>query len=149
MVCSPDRVWQIHEDFRTQLWTHAKIQMHKSKTQVLNRGGVAPDGLERLDAEAQRSDPAQWCGGGTRCFPHLNKESWSLALRWVIGTSSRASWRRCLPSIRVCWKKSNTSVIFNLLGCCCCSSQLHEQTTHFGQCTRLPHSLSQLAMTSF
>ena len=47
VVCGPDRVWQIHEDLRTQLWTHAKIQMHKGKTQVWNRGGVAPDGWER------------------------------------------------------------------------------------------------------
>ena len=56
VVCSPDRVWDIHEELRTQLWAHAKIQMHKGKTQVWNRGGVAPDGWERLGAEAQRSD---------------------------------------------------------------------------------------------
>ena len=37
VVCSPDRVWQFHEDLRTQLWTHAKIQMHKGKTQVWNQ----------------------------------------------------------------------------------------------------------------
>ena len=36
-----------------------------------NRGRVAPDGWERLDAEAQRSRSG--VEGGTRCFPHLNK----------------------------------------------------------------------------
>ena len=69
VVCSPDRVSQIHEDLRTQLWTHAKIQMHKGKTQAWNRGGVAPDGWERLDAEAQRSDPAAVVWRGNTMFP--------------------------------------------------------------------------------
>ena len=30
-------------------------------------------------------------------------------------------------------EKSNTSEIFNPLGCCCCSAPLHERTTHFGR----------------
>ena len=71
-----------------------------------------PSGWERLGAEGQR----QWCGGRTGRFPRVNNESWSLALLWVTGTSSRASWRRCPPSIRVCCEKTQpTSEIFNPL----------------------------------
>ena len=148
LVCSPDRVWQIHEDLRTQLWTHAKVQMHKGKTQVWNRGGVASDGWERLDAEAQRSDHEAVVWRGTRCFPICTRSHgpWhsggSLGLRQgqVGGVVHRAS--------ELVGKIQHIGDLQS--GCCrCCSAPLHERTTHFGRCTRMPHSKSLHRVVGF
>ena len=46
-----------------ELWSHARIQVHFGKTQVWNRGGIEPEGMEDLTRAARRvvwkGDPHQ------------------------------------------------------------------------------------------
>ena len=57
VVCSPDRVSDIHNMLQREWWIHSRIQVHQGKTQLWNRGGVEPRRWELLAANALRSDP--------------------------------------------------------------------------------------------
>ena len=57
VVCRPERVVDIHNILRGQLWHHARIQVHQGKTQVWNRGSVEPTHMEALQHAARALDP--------------------------------------------------------------------------------------------
>ena len=78
VVCSPDRVADVHASLQAELWRHARIQVHQGKTQVWNRDGVMPRGTEALTAAARtededaivwRGDPAS-AGAGREALGH-------------------------------------------------------------------------------
>ena len=64
----PDRVTEAHTIVVEELWSHARIQVHFGKTQVWNRGGIEPEGMEDLTRAARRVKPdaVVWKGD-----PHL------------------------------------------------------------------------------
>ena len=49
----PDRVTEAHTIVAEELWSHARIQVHFGKTQVCNRGGIEPAGMEDLTRAAR------------------------------------------------------------------------------------------------
>ena len=55
-----------------ELWTHAQIQVHHGKTQVWNRAGEEPAGIEELTARARvvDLDAVVW-RGDTRLDPTM------------------------------------------------------------------------------
>ena len=64
----PVRVTEAHTIVAEELWSHARIQVHFGKTQVKNRGGIEPQGMEDLTRAARRVKPdaVVWKGD-----PHL------------------------------------------------------------------------------
>ena len=56
-VCRPDRVGAIFAILEQELQAHAEIRLHLGKTQVWNRGGVTPDGVDELRRRARRLKP--------------------------------------------------------------------------------------------
>ena len=56
-VCSPDRVGAVFAIVEQEMQARAHIRMHRGKTQVWNRGGVVPDGIEELTATARLVKP--------------------------------------------------------------------------------------------
>ena len=64
----PDRVTEAHTIVAEELWSHARIQVHFGKTQVWNRGGIEPEGMEDFTRAARRVKPdaVVWKGD-----PHL------------------------------------------------------------------------------
>ena len=60
-VCKPNRVSIIYGIIETALWEHARIRVHTGKTQVWNKGGVAPNGMDKLGAGAWRGDSRLPC----------------------------------------------------------------------------------------
>ena len=57
VVCSPDRVNAIFGLLQNALFIHSAIRVHHGKTQVWNRGGVVPTGIEVMEAVARITDP--------------------------------------------------------------------------------------------
>ena len=47
-ACRPERLYEVHTTVDEQLATHAHIHVHHGKTQVWNRGGVEPGGIEGM-----------------------------------------------------------------------------------------------------
>ena len=60
----PDRVIEAHTVVAEELWFHARIQVHYGKTQVWNRGGIEPAGLDELTKAARlvKPDAIVWKG---------------------------------------------------------------------------------------
>ena len=56
-VCRPDRVGAIFAILEQELQAHAEIRLHLGKTQVWNRGGVTPDGVDELQRRARLLKP--------------------------------------------------------------------------------------------
>ena len=56
-VSQPERVGDIHNLLRDQLWRHSRIQIHAGKTQIWNRGGFEPPGHAALLKVARMADP--------------------------------------------------------------------------------------------
>ena len=52
-VCKPDRVAEVEAVIRKELKRHAHVDVHQGKTQVWNRGGIAPDGIEEFTRGGQ------------------------------------------------------------------------------------------------
>ena len=48
LVCSPGRVADVLKIVEEELVAHANISLHLGKTQVWNRSGVAPAGIEEI-----------------------------------------------------------------------------------------------------
>ena len=57
VVCSPPRVNAIFGLLQHVLFAHSSIRVHHGKTQVWNRGGVVPVGIDVLQAVARVNDP--------------------------------------------------------------------------------------------
>ena len=76
MVCCvpTDRVGAIFAILEQELQAHAEIWLHLCKTQVWNRGGVTPDGVDELQRRASRLKPeagargAHWSRRVRACF---------------------------------------------------------------------------------
>ena len=63
VVCSPDRVSAIHGILQNALFHHSPIRVHHGKTQVWNKEGLAPCGMDVMQAVARIKDPeAIVCG---------------------------------------------------------------------------------------
>ena len=60
----PDRVMEAHTVVAEELWSHARIQVQIGKTQVWNRGGIEPAGMEDLTRVARlvKPDAIVWKG---------------------------------------------------------------------------------------
>ena len=56
-VSQPERVGDIHNLLRDELWHHSRIQIHAGKTQIWNRGGFEPLGHAALLEVARMADP--------------------------------------------------------------------------------------------
>ena len=52
-ACRPERLDEVHTTVEEQLATHAHIHVHHGKTQVWNRGGVEPSGIEEVTRVAR------------------------------------------------------------------------------------------------
>ena len=80
VVCRPDRVADVTSIVSQELQAHAHISVHHGKTQVWNRGGVEPEGVEELTRRARlvKRDAVVWKGDPT--LPagdsHLGGTSW-------------------------------------------------------------------------
>ena len=74
---APDRTEALHQSLDRQMWDHARIRLHQGKTQLWNRGGVAPDGWDRLTAAAT-SDPSAvvWEGDPSLPVSEQGLRSW-------------------------------------------------------------------------
>ena len=57
VVCSPNKVVAVEAILREEPKRHAHIDVHQGKTQVWNRGGVAPRGIEELVTVARLVNP--------------------------------------------------------------------------------------------
>ena len=91
VVCSPARVNAIYGLLQNALFAHSSIRVHNGKTQVWNRGGVVPVGIEVLQAVARVNNPD--------VIPHCTVRSKACgfwALRWATPSSCVLSWRGCL-----------------------------------------------------
>ena len=56
-VCRPERLEEAHTTVDEQLATHAHIHVYHGKTQVWNRGGVEPSGIEEMTRAARVLKP--------------------------------------------------------------------------------------------
>ena len=65
----PDRTGALHQSLDREMWEHARIRLHQGKTQLWNRGGVAPEGWEMLTVAARRSDPSAVVWKGDPSLP--------------------------------------------------------------------------------
>ena len=57
LVSQPERVGQVHNVAEHELWTHAKIQVHRGKTHVWNRSGRKPPNCDEMQRAAEAADP--------------------------------------------------------------------------------------------
>ena len=57
VVCSPERVGAIFTRLKSDLESHACIQVHLGKTKVWNRAGAEPEACSSMQEAAQRVDP--------------------------------------------------------------------------------------------
>ena len=53
VICAPERVLEVHRILEAEIFTHTHIRLHHGKTQVWNRGGVTPVGVEFLTKAAR------------------------------------------------------------------------------------------------
>ena len=51
------RVGEVHIVAEHELWTHAKIQVHRGKTHVWNRSGRKPPSCDEMQRVAEAADP--------------------------------------------------------------------------------------------
>ena len=53
-----------HVVVEEDLWSHARVHVHHGKTQVWNRGGIEPSGVEAMTrvAQAVKPDAVVWRG---------------------------------------------------------------------------------------
>ena len=68
-VCGPGRVEEVHMILEEELRTHAHIQVHHGKTQVWNRGGFLPNGVEELTRAARMLKPGAVVWKGDPSLP--------------------------------------------------------------------------------
>ena len=66
VVCSPERVGAIFTRLKSDLESHARIQVHLGKTKVWNRAGEEPEACSSMQEAAQRVDldARVWTGDG-------------------------------------------------------------------------------------
>ena len=57
VVSTQDRVFEVHQLLEDTLAWHCKAHVHEGKTQVWNRAGIAPVGIDVLTARARIDNP--------------------------------------------------------------------------------------------
>ena len=57
VICRPERVVEIFKILEEEMLAHSQIQLHFGKTQVWNRAGVAPPGINSLTRSARVVKP--------------------------------------------------------------------------------------------
>ena len=57
VVSEPERIGELHNTLRRDLWIHSRIQIHAGKTKIWNRGGHVPPDHDVLFAAARMEDP--------------------------------------------------------------------------------------------
>ena len=57
VICRPERVRTVTTTIDEKLARHAHVNIHYGKTQVWNRGGVAPEGIDELTRLARLVKP--------------------------------------------------------------------------------------------
>ena len=64
-ACRPEQLDDVHTKVGEELATHAHIHVHHGRTQVWNRGGVEPSGMEEIARAARvaKPDAVVWRGG--------------------------------------------------------------------------------------
>ena len=64
LVCSPGQVADVLKIVEEELMAHANISLHLGKTQVWNRSGVVPAGIEEISRAARlvKPDAIVWRG---------------------------------------------------------------------------------------
>ena len=73
VICSPRRVLQVHQILEEELLNHAQISVHYGKTQVWNRGGVPPPGMDILTRAARRLKPEAVVWRGDTSLPRCQQ----------------------------------------------------------------------------
>ena len=61
IVCAPDRVGRVFSVVEQELQNRAHIHLHHGKTQVWNRGGVVPGGVNEITRLARVVKPGALC----------------------------------------------------------------------------------------
>ena len=69
VICGPERVRTTFTIIDEELARHAHVNIHYGKTQVWNRGGVAPEGIDELTSMARLVKPAGVVWGGDTQLP--------------------------------------------------------------------------------
>ena len=64
VLCSPERVGEVHKVIQQELWSRANIRVHHGKTKVWNRAGAEPRGCAELTAAARmvKENATVWVG---------------------------------------------------------------------------------------
>ena len=86
-VCSPDRVGAVFAIVEQEMQARAHIRMRHGKTQVWNRGGVVPNGIEELTTAARLvklADPmvGYWCRVGSLALTHTRTDIFGAVAIW-------------------------------------------------------------------
>ena len=69
VICAPHRVLEVHRILEEELQNHAQISLHHGKTQVWNRAGVPPRGIDILTRAARRVNPEAIVWRGDTALP--------------------------------------------------------------------------------
>ena len=93
-VCRPDRVGAIFAILEQELQAHAEIRLHLGETQVWNRGGVTPDGVDELQRRARLLKPEAVVWKGDPQLPEEQQGVRVLGVPLVEVNSCVSSWRR-------------------------------------------------------
>ena len=74
VICAPERVLGVHRILEAEIFTHTQIRLHHGKTQVWNRGGVTPVGVEFLTRAAQAIRPEAFVCRGDSTLAEAEQE---------------------------------------------------------------------------
>ena len=69
VICAPHRVLDVHRILEEELQNHAQISLHHGKTQVWNRAGVPPRGMDILTRVAGKVNPEAIVWRGDASLP--------------------------------------------------------------------------------
>ena len=107
---------EVFRMLRAELWQHARIQTHQGKTQVWNRGPVAPNNINILQQAARLEDPDAlvWRRDGN--IPSADQGVVILGPHWDTLTLCRSICNRSSIPAGSCWNESLLSQICNPLG---------------------------------
>ena len=73
VVCSPDRVSAIFGFLQNVWFLHSSIRVHHGKTQVWNKEGVVPHGIDVMEAVARIHDPKATVWRGDVSLPTVEQ----------------------------------------------------------------------------
>ena len=73
VICSPERVGDIHFLLQQELWRHSRISLHLGKTQVWNRAGFEPPACAELQQAAEEADPDAVVWKGSQEMPYAER----------------------------------------------------------------------------